>query len=106
MAQKKEPIPLHHFSFPEVMKGLQEGKVFTRWHDGRCITMQIPANIDNETITKMQSLCPKAKELLSLKKGIYYKNQVLMLKPLGEKVMATYYQPSWEDIFANDWLDL
>jgi hypothetical protein len=54
----------------------------------------------------MQSLCPKAKELLSLKKGIYYKNQVLMLKPLGEKVMATYYQPSWEDIFANDWLDL
>ena len=106
MAQKKEPIPLHHFSFTEVMKGLQEGKVFTRWHDGRFITMQIPANIDNETIPKMQSLCPKAKELLSLKKGIYYKNQVLMLKPLGEKVMATYYQPSWEDIFANDWLDL
>ena len=32
--------------------------------------------------------------------------QVLMLKPLGEKVMATYYQPSWEDILANDWLDL
>ena len=68
--------------------------------------MQIPANIDSETIPKMQSLCPKAKELLSLKKGIYYKNQVLILKPLGEKVMATYYQPSWEDIFANDWLDL
>jgi hypothetical protein len=104
--EKKEPIPVKYFSFAEVISGLQEGKVFTRWHDGSCITKQIPANIDSEMIPKMQSLCPKAKELLSMKKGIYYKNQVLMLKPLGDKVMATYYMPTWEDIFANDWVDL
>lgn len=99
-------LPVKYFSFGDVIEGLQKGKVFTRWHDGSVITKQIPTNIEPSGINNMTSLTSKAKELLSLKKGLYYKNQVLLLKPMGEKVMATYYQPTWEDIFANDWLDL
>lgn len=104
--ENKEPIPVKYFKFAEVIEGLQKGKVFTRWDDGSFISMQIPANIKAEDIKKMQSLNEKTKELLSVKKGVYYKNQVLRIFPLGEKAMATYYQPTWTDILASDWLDL
>ena len=103
---KKEPIPIRHFSFAEVIDGLQKGKVFTRWNDGSIITMQTPSNIKPDAIQKMQSLNPKTKELLSIKKGLYYNHQVLKMTPMGDKVRATNYQPTWDDIFANDWLDL
>jgi hypothetical protein len=104
--EKKKPIPIKYFTFAEVIDGLQKGKVFTRWNDGSIITMQIPCNIKPEVIPNMQSLCPKAKELLSVKKGLYYHHQVLRITPMGDKAKATYYQPTWEDIFASDWLDL
>ena len=103
---KSKELPLKTFTFDEVVIGLQHGKVFTRWHDGSIITMQIPANIKPDVIPNMQSLNPKTKELLSVKKGLYYHHQVLKITPMGEKAKATYYQPTWEDIFANDWVDL
>ena len=105
MSKDKE-IPLKNFTFGEVIAGLQHGKVYTRWHDGSVITMQGSANIKAESIQKLENLCPKMKELLSIKKGLYYSSQVLKLVPMGDKVRAIAYQPTWEDIFANDWLDL
>ncbi len=104
--EKKEPIPVKYFKFADVIDGLQKGKVFTRWHDGSFITMQIPQNIKSDTIQKMTSLNGKTKELLSVKDGIYYHHQVLRVSPMGSKSKATYYMPTWEDIFSNDWLDL
>ncbi len=104
--ERKESIPLKYFTFAEVIDGLQKGKVFTRWNDGSFITMQVPSNIKSDVIPKMQSLNAKTKELLSIKKGIYYHHQVLLVKPMGEKAKATYYSPTWEDILSNDWLDL
>ena len=103
---KNKEIPLKNFTFGEVITGLQQGRVYTRWHDGSVITIQGSANIKAESIQKLENLCPKMKELLSIKKGLYYSNQVLKLIPMGDKVRAIAYQPTWEDIFANDWLDL
>jgi hypothetical protein len=91
---KNKEIPLKTFTFGEVVTGLQQGKVFTRWHDGSIITMQIPANIKPDVIPNMQSLNPKTKELLSIKKGLYYHNQVLKITPMGEKAKATYHSTS------------
>lgn len=103
---RKIQVPVRRFTFGEVVDGLQRGKVFTRWNDGSFITMQIPSNIPSETIPKMTSLNGKVKELLSVKKGIYYHDQVLRVSPMGDKAKATYYMPTWEDIFSSDWVDL
>lgn len=68
--------------------------------------MQIPADIPNDVIPKMQSLNDGAKAILGTVGDcqIHYRNQVLMVNKVdGEKNIATYYTPTWEDIFADDW---
>jgi hypothetical protein len=94
---KSKELPLKTFTFGEVVIGLQHGKVFTRWHDGSIITMQIPANIKPDVIPNMQSLNPKTKELLSVKKGLYYHHQVLKITPMGEKAKAYIRRESSRD---------
>ncbi len=94
--------------FTEVIEGLQQGHNYGRssW-DGKFITSQIPADIPDSVIPKMTSLNHEAKVSL-LGHGdrmIHYRNQVLLVS-LGQddgQNVATYYVPTWDDIFADDW---
>lgn len=94
--------------FKQVIDGLKEGKCFMRtaWQDGKVITKQIPADIPTGTIPKMQSLSDDAKEMLASvgDKQIHYRTQVIQITE-GEDGgnIVTYYVPTWEDIFADDW---
>lgn len=97
--------------FAEVIEGLQKGGNFTRFTSpaflGKFITMQNPADIPSEVIPKMTSLNYHAKQILGTVGDcqIHYRNQVLIINKVdGEPNMATHYTPSWEDIFAEDWM--
>lgn len=99
--------------FAEVIEGLKEGRVFTRRSsamlNGKFITMQIPADIPTDVIPKMQSLNDQTKVILGAVGDcqIHYRNQVLMINTVdGEPNIATYYAPTWEDVFADDWMAL
>ena len=94
--------------FAEVIEGLKNGQNFTRLNspllNGKFITMQIPADIP-----KMASLNDNAKAILGTVGDcqIHYRNQVLMVNKVdGEENIATYYMPTWEDIFADDWISI
>ena len=96
--------------FTEVIEGLQQGHNYTRslWNGKKFITLQIPADISRDIIPKMTSLNDEAKELL-LDHGdgmIHYRNQVLQVSLDNDdrQNIATYYIPTWEDIFADDWV--
>lgn len=96
--------------FAEVIEGLKAGRNFTRSGAphlyGKFVTMQIPADIPTETIPKMTSLNDNAKAILGTVGDcqIHYRNQVLVVNKVdGEPNIATYYVPTWEDIFAEDW---
>lgn len=97
-------------TFAEVIEGLKEGRNFTRQGsamlNGKFITMQIPADIPTDVIPKMTSLNDHAKAIVGTVGDcqIHYRNQVLMINKVdGEPNVATYYIPTWEDIFAEDW---
>lgn len=96
--------------FAEVIKGLKNGQNFTRIFSpvlsGKFITMQIPTDIPTDVIPKMASLNDRAKDILGTVGDcqIHYRNQVLMVKIDGKENIATYYIPTWEDIFADDWI--
>lgn len=100
-------------TFAEVIEGLKNGQNFTRIYsstlNGKFITMQIPADIPTDVISKMTSLNDGAKAILGTVGDcqIHYRNQVLMINKVdGEKNIATYYTPTWEDIFADDWISI
>ena len=98
--------------FAEVIEGLKNGQNFTRINspflNGKFITMQIPADIPTDVIPKMASLNDGAKAILGTVGDcqIHYRNQVLMVSKGDddEENIATYYMPTWEDIFADDWI--
>ena len=81
-------------TFAEVIEGLKSGQNFTRFNspflNGKFITMQIPADIPTDVIPKMTSLNDNAKTILGT---------------VGENI-ATYYMPTWEDIFSDDWISI
>ena len=94
----------------EVIEGLKNGQNFTRVYspllNGKFITMQIPADIPTDVIPGMQSINDGAKAILGTVGDcqIHYRNQVLMVNQVeGEENIATYYVPTWEDIFSDDW---
>lgn len=96
--------------FAEVIEGLKNGQNFTRLNspllNGKFITMQIPADIPTDVIPGMQSLNDGAKAILRTVGDcqIHHRNQVLMVNQVdGEENIATYYVPTWEDIFSDDW---
>lgn len=97
--------------FKQVIDGLKEGKCFARtsWDERRVITKQIPADIPSEVIPKMQSLSNDAKTLV-LSQGdrqMHYRTQVIQIKISASHAnIATYYVPTWEDIFADDWMEM
>lgn len=96
-------------ALPEIIGGLQIGHNYSRqsWGGNKFISMQIPADIADNVIPCMQSLNEEAKCLL-MDHGdsmVHYRNQVLLvsLGSGGEQNIATYYAPTLEDIFADDW---
>lgn len=100
-------------TFAEVIEGLKSGQSFTRSYspvlNGKFITMQIPADIPTDVIPKMTSLNDHAKAILRTVGDcqIHYRNQVIMVNKVdGEENIATYYIPTWEDIFADDWISI
>ena len=100
-------------TFAEVIEGLKNGQNFTRFNspflNGKFITMQIPADIPTDVIPKMSSLNDSAKAILGTVGDckVHYRNQVLMVNKVdGEENIATYYMPTWEDIFADDWISI
>lgn len=102
---------IRSMDFKQVIDGLKEGKCFYRmaWDERRVITKQIPADIPSEIIPKMQSLSDNAKTLV-LSQGdrqIHYRTQVIQIKVGASGAnIATYYVPTWEDIFADDWHEM
>lgn len=105
----KDKPTKYSMKITEVIEGLQQGHNYTRslWNGKKFITLQIPADISRDIIPKMTSLNDEAKELL-LDHGdgmIHYRNQVLQVSLDNDdrQNIATYYIPTWEDIFADDW---
>lgn len=71
------------------------------WDDDMFIFAQIPANINEETIPKMQSLPEVVKREIT-KAGITslsYQNQICKF----DNGDITYYTPTGNEIFADDW---
>ena len=102
--------------FSEILDGLKNGQCATRSSCdsfcGKMIVMQIPQTVPASVVPKMTSLPEEAKvrigtiglhdETLGT---IQYHDQVLLMTCNDfERVSATSYTPTWEDIFAEDWM--
>lgn len=71
------------------------------WDDDVFIFAQVPANINEETIPKMQSL-PEVVKREIIEAGITslsYQNQICKFDS-GD---ITYYTPTGDEIFSDDW---
>ena len=71
------------------------------WDNDTFIFAQIPANINEETIPKMQSLPDVVKREIT-EAGITslsYQNQICKF----DNCNITYYTPTGNEIFADDW---
>ena len=71
------------------------------WDDDMFIFAQVPADINEETILKMQSLPEVVKREIT-EAGITslsYQNQICKF----DNSDITYYTPTGDEIFANDW---
>lgn len=101
--------------FSEIIDGLNKGHAYTRQTEawwGKCIVKQIPQTVSKEVVPKMTSLPESIKQKIStvgkddeFLGTISYHNQVLIVTLNDyERVTATSYSPTWEDIFADDWV--
>lgn len=71
------------------------------WDDDMFIFAQVPADINEETILKMQSL-PEVVKYEITEAGITslsYQNQICKF----DNDVITYFTPTGNEIFANDW---
>lgn len=71
------------------------------WDDDTFIFAQIPANINEETIPKMQSL-PEVVKHEIVNSGfttLDYQNQICKF----DDGVITYYTPTGDEMFAGDW---
>lgn len=99
-------------NFCKILPILKDGACCARtssdmWRD-KYIVMQVPAKIPKEVVPKMTSLSDGAKVRIgTVGSGeIHYENQVLLLQYKDDCTTpsrATYYQPTWDDILAEDW---
>lgn len=100
-------------NFSEILPILKDGACCARtssdfWRD-KYIVMQIPAKISKDIVPRMTSLTDSAKMRIGTIGGgeIHYENQVLLLQYKDDgatPTRATYYQPTWDDILAEDWV--
>lgn len=73
----------------------------TNWDDDVFIFAQVPAYINKETISKMQSL-PEVVKCEITEAGftsLSYQNQICKF----DNGNITYYTPTGDEIFADDW---
>lgn len=91
-------------NFGEVIERVKTRSYIARrvnWDDDMFIFAQIPANINEETIPKMQSL-PEVVKREIIEAGITslsYQNQICKF----DNGVITYYTPTGNEIFADDW---
>ena len=97
--------------FSEIIDLLKQGECFSRkeWN-GKFITCQIPQTIPPHVVPNMTSLPQKAKDIIAksgnkdAKGFLSYNNQVLQVVISDLHISySTYYIPTWEDIFSDDW---
>lgn len=101
--------------FSEILDGLKNGQPYTRqtegWY-GKFIVRQIPQLVPKEVVPKMTSLPDVVKPKISTvgkdqdKIGtILFHDQVLIVTCNDyTDTSATSYFPTWEDLFAEDWV--
>lgn len=91
-------------NFGEVIEHVKTRSYIARranWDDDMFIFAQIPANINKETIPKMQSLPDVVKREI-IEAGftsLDYQNQICKFN----NGVITYYTPTGDEIFAGDW---
>lgn len=91
-------------NFGEVIERVKTRSYIARranWDDDMFIFAQIPANINEETIPKMQSLPDVVKREI-IEAGftsLDYQNQICKFN----NGVITYYTPTGDEIFAGDW---
>lgn len=94
-------------SFKEVIDLLEQGKAVARksWGGNIFAVKQIESIIPSHVIPNMTSLSNDTKTLLAQKenRSIHYINQCLIIILDENEARATYYMPTWDDIFATDW---
>lgn len=73
----------------------------TNWDDDVFIFAQVPADINEETIPKMQSLPEVVKREITEAgfTSLSYQNQICKF----DNGDITYYTPTGNEIFADDW---
>lgn len=101
--------------FSEILDGLKEGRPYTRqaegWY-GKFIVKQIPNTVPASVVPKMTSLPEDVKQRIStvgksdefLGTISYYNQVILVTSNDYERTVATSYIPTWEDLFADDWV--
>lgn len=103
-------------NFGEIINELKSGKTVRRgtWWFDKFIVRQIPQTISPDIVPRMTSLPDMAKEHIKQSAldasepgggSISYHDQVIIISvnPTTGDCTATYYIPTWEDIFAEDW---
>lgn len=91
-------------NFEEVIKRVKTHSYIAKranWDDDMFIFAQIPANINEETIPKMQSLPDVVKREIieSSFTSLDYQNQICKF----DNDVITYYTPTGNEIFADNW---
>lgn len=98
--------------FAEVIQCLRHGGTAARqaWdvNGNKEIMMQIPQRIAKDIVPKMTSVQEIIKpKINTVGSGeIEYHDQVIIIEFVDDEktpARATYYIPTWEDIFAEDW---
>ena len=98
--------------FSEVIECLKNGGTACRmaWDvtGNKEIMMQIPQRISKDIVPKMTSVQETIKSKISTVGSgeIEYHDQVIIIEFVDDEktpARATYYIPTWEDIFATDW---
>lgn len=97
---KNEPI-----RFEDFLPALRENLVAARrraWCVDTFIFAQVPAKVEKEKIQKMISLPPVVKSIFEDDgvEELSYRHQIVM----SYKGMVSYYTPSGDDLWADDWL--
>lgn len=93
--------------FGQAIEALKAGKRVARegWNGkGLFIFMQVPAEINEEIVPKMQSLPQSVKDEFAKRGGsIRYSNQMALVDPNNS---ITGWAPSSTDTLAEDWVIL
>lgn len=100
---KENKMDLNLCKFEEIFPLVKRYSAVSRksWNEDEFICKQIPADITSDIISKMQSLPTEVKELLSKLSCISYQDQIIKCNKTTGRI--SYYTPTGEDLFAEDW---